>query len=295
MPRTKPASPRKRGKKTTTSKSPRAPSAALTPLQQDFADKLRLCTAMERKFVAFKLKRKNGKEAAILAGYAAKNADSQAAHLSGRLRVSEAIEAGLRAAGFGPLELLDDIEALRTFDRSQVEREIKVPVVMHVMRPAEEVVQELITRERAVSNFIDTYKEGSVQDEAQLKKFQHRLSELLLQRLELEEQLAVNPNATTLVEVTELVTKRVIDYDLARERGLLRFFKKETPGKYGDVIELHDWVTGLEMAAKTQGLYKERHELTGKDGGAIELAGIEALTGTALMDRYKALLEVDDT
>lgn len=270
MPRKNPTKPRrKRGTST--------PKAALTPLQQDFADKLRECTAMERKFVAYKLKRKTGKEAAILAGYAPKNADVQAAQLLARLRVSEAYEAGLRAAGFGPLELLDDIGALRSFDRSQIEREIQVPVLVHVERRAEEVVQELITRERAVATFLKTSQASEEVDDAAVKQIQRRLNTLLMQRLELEEQIAVNPEVTTFIETAQLVTKRVIDYDLARERGLLRFIKGVKPGPHGEVIELHDWVTGVDMAAKTQGLYKERHELTGKDGADLQTATVFVL------------------
>jgi hypothetical protein len=274
MPRTPPTKPRrKRG----TAASPRITKAELSPLQQDFADKLRACTAMERKFVVFRLKRKTGKEAAILAGYAPKQADSQAAQLSGRLRVAEAYEAGLRAAGFGPLEILDDIGALRAFDRSQIEREIQVPVVVHVQRRAEDVVGELITRERAVAEFLQGCKASEEVDEAAAKQIQRRLNTLLMQRLALQEQLALDPDVMTVTEVTQLVTKRVIDYDLARERGLLRFIKGVKPGPHGEVIELHDWVTGVDMAAKTQGLFKERHELTGKDGQDLPAATVFVL------------------
>ncbi len=297
--RTAPTAPAKRArakakvKKPASAKKPQP--STLTPLQQAFQDKLRLCLPQEREFVKYKLQRLNNTEAAVKARYSARTAEEQGARLLGRVRVRDAYEAGLRAAGFGALDLLDDISALRNFDRSQIEREVQVKGVQIVTRPAEQVIQELITRERAVAEFKTGLERA---DEATLKKVEGRLRALLLQRLELEEQVAINPDAVVHEEREVLITKRVIDYDLARERGLLRFIKGVKPTLHGDLIETYDWMDGVEMGAKAVGLYKLLHEHTGKDGGPIDieaqLKDLASLTGAPLMAKYQELLGRDD-
>jgi len=256
-------------------KSSRTPKAApLTPAQQKFQDLLRECLPQERLFIKFKLERRSNTEAAILASYSEKTAEVQGAQLLSRLRVWNAYQAGLEAAGFGALDILDDIQALRSFDRSQIEREIKVPTTRVVSRRAEDVIQELITRERAVETFRENLERLDDQTNALLDR---RLRALLAQRLELEEQVALDPEAMTQEEVTEFVTKRVLDYDLARQKNLLRFIKGPKPTAHGEIIELYDWLDGVEMAAKAQGLYKERLEMTGKDGESLGMATVVVL------------------
>ncbi|MCY1703648.1 hypothetical protein [Deinococcus sp. SL84] len=211
-------------------------------------------------------------EAVLAAGYKCKDRESAAAigrQLLQRLRVKNAIEAGYALFRFSTADLLDDIDALRLFDRSQIEREIKVVQQTTVERPAEDVVQELLKRERVVSDMLVVKREEDPQGSV-TAALTRRLDKLLMRRLELEEALAINPQATTFEVVEELVTKRVIDYDLAREKGLLRFIKQVKTTKYGDQIETYDWVEGLDRAAKAKTLYKEGHEVTGKDGEPLQ-------------------------
>ena len=298
MPREKktPAPKQKRGK--TTTKAPRSTrrstSPPLTPAEQAFADKLKPCLPQERLFVRHRLAGRSQKEAAKLAGYSEKSAEDMGAQLSGRLRVSEAYQAGLAAAGFGPQDVLADIQRLRTFDRSQIETEVHEIGTVVVERRAEDVIQEIITKERAVSDFLD---ELDVDDEEIVEDLKGRQRELLRERLELQMLVAVKgPDATTLVHEPRTVTKRVIDYDKARELGLLKFIKNVRPTKYGDIIETYDWMDGVQMAAKSAGLFVERRELSGPGGAPIQSElDLSKLSAAELAERYNRMLEEDDS
>lgn len=256
-------------------RAPRQRSSAtpeLTAEAQAYDTALKECTPQERIYVQERVLGATQAEAAKAAGYKCAN-DTYFAdmgrQLSQRLRVKNALEAGYALFRFSTSDLLDDIDALRLFDRSQVEREVKVREVTLVERPAEEVVQELLKRERVVEEMLVVKREENPESSV-VAILGRRLDALLTRRLELEESLAVNPQATTFEEVEQLATKRVFDYDLAREKGLLRFVKSVKPTKYGDVIELYDWVEGLDRAAKAKGLYKDSHELTGADGEPLQ-------------------------
>lgn len=240
----------------------------LTPAQQEFREKMEACSPQEQDFVRHKLARLNNTQAAIKAGYSERTAEEQGARLLARVRVHEAFQAGLRASGFSELEVLDDIRALRTFDRSQIEREVKEQVSLLVERRADAVVEELLARERVTSDALDAVDEE--EDPELHRTLKARLRSLLRERLLLQEELAVDPEAMTIRREERLVTKRVIDYDLARERGLLRFIKGVKPTKYGDVIEVHDWVTGVDMAARAHGLFKDRKVLENPDGSPVQ-------------------------
>ncbi|GGB69401.1 hypothetical protein [Deinococcus soli (ex Cha et al. 2016)] len=272
---TKATSKAKVTKKTPVKKTPAAPTpeppAELTPAELKFQKALEDCSVQERIFLMHKLGRKNNTEAALLAEYSPHTAEVQGARLLGRVRVWRAYQAGLEAAGFGAAEVLDDIRALREFDRSQIEREVKREVDELIEVPVEEVVQELLVREKA----LDVMLSGLDKDENEdlVKTLKGRLRALLKERLGLQEDLAVNPAATVIRRRRTLITDRVIDYDLARERGLLRFIKGRRPTKYGDVVEVHDWVDGVEMGGRAHGVFKDRKVLENPDGSAVN-AGV---------------------
>ncbi|MCD0156273.1 terminase small subunit [Deinococcus sp. 6GRE01] len=258
-------------KKAPVKKTPAAPTpeppAELTPAELKFQKALADCSPQERVFLMHKLARKNNTEAAILANYSPRTAEEQGARLLGRVRVQRAYQAGLEAAGFGAAEVLDDIRALREFDRSQIEREVKREVEEVLELPAEEVVQELLARERALDEMLSNLGEEENEDLA--KSLKARLRSLLKERLGLQEELAVNPAAKVIRRRRTLVTDRVIDYDLARERGLLRFIKGRRATKYGDVVEVHDWVDGVEMGGRAHGVFKDRKVLENPDGSPL--------------------------
>lgn len=271
-----------RTRQATTTKDPKAatttplkttptPPPELTPTQRHFQTALEACSPQERVFLKHKLARKNNTEAATLAGYSPHTAEEQGARLLGRVRVQRAYQAGLDAAGFGAAEVLDDIRALREFDRSQIEREVKREVDELVELPAEQVLQELLVREKALDEMLGGLDKDENED--LVKALKGRLRALLNERLGLQEDLAVNPAATVIRRRRTLITDRVIDYDLARERGLLRFIKGRRPTKYGDVVEVHDWVDGVEMGGRAHGVFKDRKVLENPDGSAVN-AGV---------------------
>lgn len=288
-----PTPKQKRGK--TTTKAPRSSrrstSPPLTPAEQEFADKLKVCLPQERLFVRHLLSGRSQKEAAKLAGYSEKSLGMEGTRLLGRARVSEAYQAGLVAAGFGPQDILSDIQQLRQFDRSQIEQEVQELGSEVVMRRAEDVIQELLKKERAAQDFIDGL---DVEDDRIVQSFKEKLQRLLHERLELEMLVAVDPEAMTPVRQPRLFTKRVIDYDKAREKGLLKFIKNVRPTKFGDIIETADWMDGVQMGAKAVGLFVERRELSGPGGAPIQSElDISKLSAAELAEHYNRLLEED--
>ncbi|MBZ9715505.1 terminase small subunit [Deinococcus multiflagellatus] len=266
--------PKQKAPKRGAKAAPREPKVELTPAQQKFEDKLRECSPKERLFVKFKLEKKSHTEAATLAGYSEKTAHVQGSQLLKRLRVWDAYLAGLEANGFGMHDILGDIQDLRTFDRSQIEREIQVPSEEFVARRVDELLPEVQKQLEALRNYVNTQTEV---EQSTLELQGERLLALQNKAMDYVERLAINPDAKIVELQTVFVTKRVLCYDLAKQKGLTRFIKSVKPGKYGDVIELYDWVTGVEMGAKALGVYKERHELTGKDGESLGMATVIVL------------------
>lgn len=247
--------------------------APLTPAEQVFAEKLRECLPQERTFVRHKLTGRTNMEAARLAGYSAKSLETEGSRLLGRARVYEAYQAGLDAAGFGAKEVLADIQQLRNFHRSQIEREVKGVEMVSVEVPARQAVEELLKREEVAASFIATI-DGD-EEAVQLAKTQ--LATMRMKRLELEMELAINPKAMTVQQQELVVTKRMVDFDKAKELGLLKFVKGVKPTRFGDVVETYDWMTALEMAAKVTGVFKEHVEITGKDGEPLSTTAVIVL------------------
>lgn len=247
-------------------------SLDLSPEAQAYEAALRECNPQERIFVQERVLGATLADAIRAAGYKPKNdknADAHGRQLIQRLRVKNALEAGFAVYTFSIRDLLEDIDELRLFDRSQIEREIKVVETTILERPAEEVVQELLKRERMLEEMLVAKREEDPEGPV-AAVLTRRLAQLLLRRLELEESLLINPQAVAFEPLEQVVTKRVIDYDLARERGLLKYIKKVRVTKYGDEIETYDWLEGLDRAAKAKGLYKDSHEVTGKDGEPLQ-------------------------
>jgi len=94
-------------------------------------------------------------------------------------------------------------------------------------------------------------------------------------RLKLE--LKKNPNATRIVNGETIFIDHV-DLDIvklvkAKETGRI---KSITPGQFGLKVELYAADAALRDIAKINGLLKDQHELTGKDGKPIQ---IEQITG----------------
>jgi hypothetical protein len=273
-------------KKHTPKRSPRAPAKTektppspkkeieLTPQETEFQAKLRLCTPRERLFIRYKLEKKNNTEAARLAGYSEQTAHVQGSQVLKRLRVWEAYLAGLDANGFGAHDIRGDIQDLRTFDRSEIEREIQVPAEEYVSRRVADLLPLVQRKLDALRAYVNSQE---AVDEATLKLQGERLLTLQKEAMEYVELLAVNPDATRVTLETVMVTKRVLCYELAKQKGLTRYIKSVKPTKYGDVIEVYDWLDGVEMGAKVLGMFKERHEVTGENGAPLTAATVVVL------------------
>jgi phage terminase small subunit len=63
-----------------------------------------------------------------------------------------------------------------------------------------------------------------------------------------------------------------INWEEVRRRGNL--IKKITPGRYGYTVELVDNQAALQLIGKHLQLFVDRTEITGKDGGPVELVHI---------------------
>lgn len=75
-----------------------------------------------------------------------------------------------------------------------------------------------------------------------------------------------------------------LDLVKARTAGKLRLIKKLRWGEFGPELELHDPQAALIALARTHGLFIDRKELTGKDGGPIAVDDIKQ----RLLDRLAA-------
>lgn len=241
----------------------------LAPEQQKFQDLIRECTVEERKFVLALLEGHNKTQAGIRAGWAESSADVTAARALGRARVKNALEAGYEAAGISPARTLAFIAALANFDRSQIETVVRQRTLDHVERSAAEVAEETRREIEIVRSAVEDLKIEEA-DEAELKPLQMRLSRLRLRLMDLEIALDRDPGTLTIVEVERLEEIPLIDLKKARDLGLSRFIKGVKRTKYGFEIETHDFLDGVDRAAKVHGLYKDSLTVANPDGTPLE-------------------------
>ncbi len=83
-----------------------------------------------------------------------------------------------------------------------------------------------------------------------------------------------NPKAVRWIEDPIPVERLIVTLDLeqARDRGVLALLKKLKWNQWGEPeIEIHDSQAALVQLGKAHGLFVERQELTGKDGGDIKI------------------------
>jgi hypothetical protein len=71
-----------------------------------------------------------------------------------------------------------------------------------------------------------------------------------------------------------VIASAEVDWEMVRTHGHL--LKKLAFNQYGPVLELRDGSPALEAIAKHHQLLVDRHELTGKDGGPIEVEDARA-------------------
>lgn len=80
-----------------------------------------------------------------------------------------------------------------------------------------------------------------------------------------------------------------VDLDALIADGYGHLIKAIKPGKFGDTIEFHDPFAALQLLGKHHGLFVDRQELTGKDGGPIELDTTGGLSDEERVERLVAL------
>jgi phage terminase small subunit len=241
----------------------------LTPEHTRFQEALRACTVMERKLVLGILNGHNNTQAAIAAGYSAKSAPEQASTILTRQRVKDALEAGYEAAGISSSRTLAFIAALANFDRSQITTVVRQRTVDHIERPAQQVAEEVKRELDIVRLTVDDLRAEKASD-AELKPLEQRLSRLRLRLMDLEILLDRDPDAYTIVEIETLQDIPLIDLKKAHALGLSRFIKNVKRDKYGYQVELHDFLDGVDRAAKVHGLYKETLSVQNPDGTPLE-------------------------
>jgi phage terminase small subunit len=66
-----------------------------------------------------------------------------------------------------------------------------------------------------------------------------------------------------------------LDLKKAQDAGQLHLIKSFTKVKGGTKIELHDQLKALELLGKAMGLFVDRQEISGANGGALEIRIID--------------------
>lgn len=251
-----------------TSDASRDTPTELTDAQRTFEAALRKCLPKERKFVKYKLEGRNHTEAAILAGYAEKNADVQGSQLLGRLRIRDAIEAGYAAVGLDANSVRRGIEALVEFDPASIMSDAYELVVDHVERRATDVVEDVVRELEVTRSFLEDLRLEDADDD-ELKPVQRRVTQLRLRQLELQVLLDRDPDAVTYVPVERRVKVPYVDLDKARALGMTRFIKGVKLTKFGRQVDIVSHEDALERAGKVHGLFRDRMTLENPDGSAM--------------------------
>jgi phage terminase small subunit len=80
----------------------------------------------------------------------------------------------------------------------------------------------------------------------------------------------------TVVSTTAKRPVVIMDLKRAKSLGAMHLLKKYKKGRDGESIELHDPQAALVQLGKYHGLWIERQEVTGKDGGPVEVSVSDA-------------------
>lgn len=275
--------------------------APLSPQELVFRDKLRACTQREQDFIHHLLAGHNKTESARRAGYAPENADVQAHQVLGRLRVSEALEAGREALFPSNAEIRAGIAEFMRFDRSEVTSERNEVVVDHVERLAAEVSNELqqkIERAREFLTLLEREEhpkerqDGTVEPTPAMRRIEQQITNMREQQLELELLMVLDENATVIVPVRRLRALPFIDLAKVEALGKSHFITgvKDTPN--GREIQTVSRREQLELAARVAGLFpKEGAPPPGAPAGLLAVAQLEGKDGNAIAEEYRKLID----
>lgn len=214
--------------------------------------------AQRRKLVREYLRDLNGTQAAIRAGYAAASAASQASEILRSPKVAAAVDAGLDLQAMPTSEVLARLSAQARGDMGDFLRVDEEDVTL---------TWSLITAP-VVKN-----DDGEIEVD----------TGGLVMRLATQDVV----RSTDRILHTATVKRAVARLDLlaagaAGKLGLIKKYSLDDDGKVS--IEMYDAQKALELLGKHRGLFVDRKEITGKDGGALAVELFSKALNTAYAD-----------
>jgi phage terminase small subunit len=233
------------------------PTPPLTP-QARYDAALAALPVKQRRFVAEYLVCLNGTQAAIRAGYSERSARSEASRMLTFVNIRAAVSAGMDIQAMPAEEVLARLSAQARGDMADFLRIDEEEVTL---------TWSLITAP------VTTNDDGEIEVST---------GDLVVK---LAAQEAVQPTDRILHTVT--VKRAVARLDLmaagkADKLGLIKKYSLDDNGKVS--IEMYDAQKALELLGKHRGLFVDRKEITGKDGGAIAIEAFAAALATAYAD-----------
>lgn len=227
-----------------------------------FSELLAPLTPRERRFVLQYLNCLNAAKAARLAGYSERSARSIGSENLTKPDIAAAVAAGIAAQAMGPSEVLARLGAQARGDMGDFVRVDEEEVTLTWSLIAAPIVTD-----------DDGMAEVDVGGLA----------------VTLATQGRVGPTDRILYTATVRRPAVRLDLQAAGEAGLLHLVKKYSLKEDGQVvIELYDAQKALELIARHHGLFVERHEHSGPNGGPVEVA---ALTPEERAARVAELLQ----
>lgn len=213
----------------------------------------------------------HGQNAAVRAGYEAKNARIIASRMINNDQCRKYIK-----------HLLDDIDLgegavkklITDIAKSSLNDYFTIRKVEH--RPmVEKSLKMLIDEAQAEIEFEEEFANAAGLSDEQYEDHMAMQNSRRLKKLRFELELKRNPNATrivvgdpVLIEVPELDMAKVV---ADKEKGKI---KSITPGQFGTKVELYSADAALTNLAKIHGLFEKdnahKHEHTGKDGAPLK-------------------------
>lgn len=212
----------------------------------------------QRRFVAEYLACLNAAKAARLAGYTATRPDQIGYENLRKPEIAAAVDAGMELQGMPTAEIVARLSAQARGDMSDFLRVDEEEVTL-----TWSLITAPITKDENGEIEVNT---GDL-------------------TVKLAMQEAVQPTDRILHTVTVKRAVARLDLLAAGEAGKLGLVKKYSLDDDGKVaIELYDAQKALELLGKHRGLFVDRKEITGKDGGAIAVEAFTTALNTAYAD-----------
>lgn len=145
-----------------------------------------------------------------------------------------------------------------------------------VVKPVAEVIADLHVQ----IAFETEYAERVGLNEEEQKTFQAQLSSIRRRIVRLELRLERDPAATEEAP-GPVVKEQVAEVDLAKAERLGKLHLVKAYNAKDNRVELYDAQAALGLLGKHHGLFVDKHEVTGKDGGPVV---VQVLRGVSMDD-----------